>query len=41
VVRGGAWWVPPSGLRSARRDWTRADNRHAYIGFRLGRALNP
>jgi formylglycine-generating enzyme required for sulfatase activity len=41
VVRGGAWWVPPSGLRSARRDWTRADNRHAYIGFRLGRTLNP
>ncbi len=41
VVRGGAWWVPPSGLRSARRDWTRADNRHAYVGFRLGRTLDP
>ena len=40
VVRGGAWWVPPSGLRSARRDWTRADNRHAYVGFRLGRTLD-
>jgi formylglycine-generating enzyme required for sulfatase activity len=39
VVRGGAWWVPPSGLRSARRDWTRADNRYAYIGFRLARTL--
>jgi formylglycine-generating enzyme required for sulfatase activity len=41
VVRGGAWWVPPSGLRSARRDWTGADNRHAYVGFRLGRTLDP
>jgi formylglycine-generating enzyme required for sulfatase activity len=41
VVRGGAWWVPPSGLRSARRDWTRADNRHAYVGFRLVRTLDP
>jgi formylglycine-generating enzyme required for sulfatase activity len=41
VVRGGAWWVRPSGLRSARRDWTRADNRYAFVGFRLGRTLDP
>jgi formylglycine-generating enzyme required for sulfatase activity len=41
VVRGGAWWLRPSGLRSARRDWTRFDNRYAFVGFRLGRTLDP
>jgi formylglycine-generating enzyme required for sulfatase activity len=41
VVRGGAWWVSPSGLRSASRARNPADNRHDYVGFRLGRTLNP
>ncbi len=41
VVRGGAWWAGPSGLRSATRGHNPADNRHNYVGFRLGRTLNP
>ena len=41
VVRGGAWWAGPSGLRSATRGHNPADNRHDYVGFRLGRTLEP
>jgi formylglycine-generating enzyme required for sulfatase activity len=39
VLRGGAYWTPPSGLRAAKRDWSRADSRYGYVGFRVARTL--
>jgi len=37
VLRGGAYWTPPSSLRAAKRDWSRADSRYGYVGFRAAR----
>jgi len=39
VLRGGAWNVGPSGMRSASRNWERASRRSDVIGFRVARAL--
>jgi formylglycine-generating enzyme required for sulfatase activity len=39
VVRGGSWSSSPRGLRSALRYGYSPDNRFAYLGFRIARAL--
>jgi formylglycine-generating enzyme required for sulfatase activity len=39
VVRGGSWYGPPDGLRSARRDGSTTVDREFNLGFRVGRTL--
>ena len=41
VVRGGSWDDLPGDLRSANRGRHSADDRAYYLGFRVGRTLNP
>ena len=41
VVRGGAWYVYPRGLRAAYRDKVGPSIRIVNIGFRLVKDLNP
>ncbi len=41
VRRGGAWGYIPRILRSADRGGDSPVNRSAFVGFRLGRTLNP
>jgi formylglycine-generating enzyme required for sulfatase activity len=35
------WGCYPGELRSARRAWLTTDARSYYLGFRVGRTLNP
>ena len=39
VLRGGAWYLNPSYLRSADRDWFTTGYRHDSIGFRVARSF--
>jgi formylglycine-generating enzyme required for sulfatase activity len=39
VVRGGSWYRPANGLRSAFRIWLRPDDRYNDTGFRVARGL--
>jgi formylglycine-generating enzyme required for sulfatase activity len=39
VVRGGSFYDPPSGLRSAFRNYLAPSDRNAVIGFRVARTL--
>lgn len=39
VVRGGAWYYDPGGLRSADRVWGQPTSRNDSLGFRLARTL--
>jgi formylglycine-generating enzyme required for sulfatase activity len=41
VVRGGSWSNNPQALRSAARNWDTTDDRHSFLGFRVGRTLTP
>ncbi len=41
VVRSGSWWNLPQILRAAMRDGPFADARGSFVGFRVGRTLNP
>jgi formylglycine-generating enzyme required for sulfatase activity len=41
VVRGGSWYIPPQGLRSAFRRRDASVNRSSDHGFRLARTLAP
>jgi formylglycine-generating enzyme required for sulfatase activity len=39
VLRGGAWYFDPQGLRSANRYWGPTGNRNPSLGFRVARTL--
>jgi len=41
VARGGSWYNTPVFLRSAYRDSGAPDVQRNYVGFRIGRTLNP
>jgi formylglycine-generating enzyme required for sulfatase activity len=41
VIRGGAWYGDPIGVRAARRGRYTADDRGDDIGFRIARRLGP
>jgi formylglycine-generating enzyme required for sulfatase activity len=41
VVRGGAWFFGPGGLRSAVRGWVSTVFQDKVLGFRVGRTLLP
>src|SRR5262249_35045303 len=41
VARGGSWYNGPQHLRSGYRRWYTAVDRYYYLGFRVGRTLNP
>jgi formylglycine-generating enzyme required for sulfatase activity len=40
VLRGGAWNIQPTGVRSADRDWNTADFRGRAVGFRLAQDID-
>ena len=40
VLRGGSWDSTPGFLRSAAREWTSAESRLYYVGFRVARTLD-
>jgi len=41
VIRGGAWYFSPGGLRAAYRAWAVPTDRFRSYGFRLARTLSP
>jgi formylglycine-generating enzyme required for sulfatase activity len=41
VVRGSSWFSNPGPPRSAVRGWGALDRRNSYLGFRVGRTLEP
>ncbi len=41
VVRGGSWYLFPTYLRSASRDWDTSVSRRLFTGFRVARTLTP
>ena len=41
VVRGSSWFSNPGPPRSAVRGWGAPDRRNSYLGFRVGRTLEP
>ena len=41
VLRGGSWFIQPTHLRAANRNWVAARNRYSGSGFRVARTLAP
>ena len=41
VLRGGSWFISPSGLRAANRVGSTSGNRGSGLGFRVARTLAP
>lgn len=37
VIRGGAWYDDPGGVRAATRLWHAREDRYANLGFRIAR----
>ena len=41
IVRGGSWYVNPTSIRSAFRNWYPPETRNQFTGFRVGLSLQP